>query len=99
VPDFRGCKRVGTRVKFPTLSDPYARDAHRFESPQLHQEVLIGGGGFQGSEISRPFNGLAPSSSAKRMDIGVEGQQDASVWVSEMDLTTMIRNLVDNAIR
>jgi two-component system OmpR family sensor kinase len=33
------------------------------------------------------------------MDIGVEGQQDASVWVSEMDLTTMIRNLVDNAIR
>jgi two-component system OmpR family sensor kinase len=33
------------------------------------------------------------------MDIGVEGQQDASVWVSEMDLTTVIRNLVDNAIR
>jgi hypothetical protein len=31
----------------------------RFESPQLHQEVLISGGGFQGSEISRPFNGLA----------------------------------------
>jgi hypothetical protein len=45
VPDFRGCKRVSTRVKFPTLSDPYARDGHRFESPQLHQEVLISGGG------------------------------------------------------
>ena len=40
-----------------------------------------------------------PLAAAKRMDIGVEGQQDASVWVSEMDLTTLIRNLVDNAIR
>jgi hypothetical protein len=39
VPDFRGCKRVGTRAKFPTLSDPYARNGHRFESPQFHQEV------------------------------------------------------------
>jgi hypothetical protein len=40
VPDFRGCKRVGTRVKFPTLSDPYARDGHRFESPQLRQAIF-----------------------------------------------------------
>jgi hypothetical protein len=37
-------------MKFPTLPDPYARDGHRFESPQLHQEVLafpgvkLGGG-------------------------------------------------------
>jgi two-component system OmpR family sensor kinase len=42
---------------------------------------------------------VMPLATAKRIDIGVEGQQDASVWVSEMDLTTLVRNLVDNAIR
>jgi hypothetical protein len=26
-------------MKFPTLSDLYTRDGHRFESPQPHQEV------------------------------------------------------------
>jgi two-component system OmpR family sensor kinase len=47
----------------------------------------------------RVLEDLMPLAAAKRIDIGVEGQQDASVWVSEMDLTTVIRNLVDNAIR
>jgi two-component system, OmpR family, sensor kinase len=47
----------------------------------------------------RVLEDLMPLAAAKRMDIGMEGQQDASVWVSEMDLTTVIRNLVDNAIR
>jgi two-component system, OmpR family, sensor kinase len=47
----------------------------------------------------RVLEDLMPLAAAKRIDIGVEGQQDASVWVSEMDLTTMVRNLVDNAIR
>jgi hypothetical protein len=28
-------------MKFPTLSDPYARDGHRFESPQLHQPLSV----------------------------------------------------------
>jgi two-component system, OmpR family, sensor kinase len=47
----------------------------------------------------RVLEDLMPLAAAKRIDIGVEGQQDASVWASEMDLTTVIRNLVDNAIR
>jgi len=47
----------------------------------------------------RVLEDLMPLAAAKRIDIGVEGQHDASVWGSEMDLTTVIRNLVDNAIR
>jgi hypothetical protein len=31
------------------------RKRRRFESPLLHQEVLVSGGGFQGFEISRPY--------------------------------------------
>jgi hypothetical protein len=34
----------------------------RFESPQLHQEVLVIDGGFQGLEIPRPYKELAGSS-------------------------------------
>jgi two-component system, OmpR family, sensor kinase len=47
----------------------------------------------------RVLEDLLPLAAAKRIDIGVEGQQDALVWVSEMDLITVVRNLVDNAIR
>jgi two-component system, OmpR family, sensor kinase len=47
----------------------------------------------------RVLEDLLPLAAAKRIDIGVEGQQDALVWVSEKDLTTVVRNLVDNAIR
>jgi hypothetical protein len=36
-------------MKFPTLSDPYARDGRRFESPQLHQEVRANGPRFSGA--------------------------------------------------
>ena len=47
----------------------------------------------------RVLEDLLPLAAAKRIDIGVEGQQDALVWVSEMDLSTLVRNLVDNVIR
>jgi two-component system OmpR family sensor kinase len=47
----------------------------------------------------RVLEDLLPLAAAKWIDIGVEGQQDALVWVSEMDLITVVRNLVDNAIR
>jgi hypothetical protein len=56
---FRGCKRVGTRVKFPTLSDPYARDGHRFESPQLHQGVRANRCDFLVHKIRTTFSKLA----------------------------------------
>ena len=42
---------------------------------------------------------LLPLAEAKHMDIGVEGEQDAQVWVNELELRTLVKNLVDNAIR
>ena len=42
---------------------------------------------------------LMPLAEAKRIDIGVENAQDAEVWANELDMTTLVKNLVDNAIR
>ncbi|GAC1536439.1 MAG: ATP-binding protein [Myxococcales bacterium] len=47
----------------------------------------------------RVLEDVLPLAEAKDIDVGVEGDQDAQVWVSEADLTTVVRNLVDNAIR
>ncbi len=47
----------------------------------------------------RVLEDLLPLAEAKHIDIGVEGTQDARVWVSELDLTAVVKNLVDNAIR
>lgn len=42
---------------------------------------------------------LLPLAEAKQIDIGVEGEQDARLWINELDLNAVVRNLVDNAIR
>lgn len=42
---------------------------------------------------------LMPLAEAKQIDIGVTGQQDTLVCVNELDLTVIVKNLVDNAIR
>ncbi|MFT3802387.1 MAG: ATP-binding protein [Burkholderiaceae bacterium] len=47
----------------------------------------------------RALEDLLPLAEARRIDIGVEGAQDALVQVSELDLIAIVRNLVDNAIR
>ena len=47
----------------------------------------------------RVLEDLMPLAEAKHIDIGVEGAQDAQVWVSELDMTAVVKNLVDNAIR
>ena len=47
----------------------------------------------------RVLQDLMPLAEAKRIDIGVEGEQDAQVFVSEFDMFAMVKNLVDNAIR
>lgn len=53
--------------------------------------------------VQRVYRGvleeLMPMAEARRIDIGVEGGQDASLWVSELDLAALVKNLVDNAIR
>ena len=47
----------------------------------------------------RVLEDLLPLAEAKRIDIGVVGQDDAQVLVSELDMIAVVKNLVDNAIR
>ena len=47
----------------------------------------------------RVLEDLLPLAEAKRIDIGVEGEQDTQLWVNESDLMGVVKNLVDNAIR
>ncbi|MES2027382.1 MAG: ATP-binding protein [Pseudomonadota bacterium] len=42
---------------------------------------------------------LLPLAEAKHIDIGIDGELDAELWVSEPDLIAVVKNLVDNAIR
>ncbi|KDP87396.1 histidine kinase [Cupriavidus sp. SK-3] len=47
----------------------------------------------------RVLEDLMPLAEARHIDLGVEGESDAQVLASEADLLTIVRNLVDNAIR
>ncbi len=47
----------------------------------------------------RVLEDLMPLVEAKAIDIGVEGSQDARVKANEVDIITLVKNLVDNAIR
>lgn len=47
----------------------------------------------------RVLEDLMPLAEAKSLDIGVEDPQDAEVWVSELDMMAIVKNVVDNAIR
>ena len=47
----------------------------------------------------RVLEDLLPLAERKQLDIGVEGVEDVQVMINEMDLFTLIKNLVDNAIR
>lgn len=47
----------------------------------------------------RVLEDLMPLAEAKHIDIGVQGAQDAQIWVSELDMIAVVKNLVDNAIR
>ncbi|MEP6969654.1 MAG: ATP-binding protein, partial [Betaproteobacteria bacterium] len=42
---------------------------------------------------------LMPLAERKRLDIGVSGTDDVIVAANEMDVGTLVKNLVDNAIR
>jgi two-component system OmpR family sensor kinase len=42
---------------------------------------------------------LLPQAEAKQIDLGVAGDVDASIVAQELDLVTLLRNLIDNAIR
>lgn len=47
----------------------------------------------------RVLEDLMPLAEARQIDIGVEGVADLRLRVAEADLVTIVRNLVDNAIR
>lgn len=47
----------------------------------------------------RVLEDLMPLAEAKHIDIGVEGAHDVLMWVSELDMVALVKNLVDNAIR
>ncbi len=47
----------------------------------------------------RVLEELLPLAEAKCINIGVEGNQDAQLWINESDLMVVVKNLVDNAIR
>lgn len=47
----------------------------------------------------RILEDLMPLAEEKQIDIGIEGMLDVQVWVNELELITVIKNLVDNAIR
>lgn len=47
----------------------------------------------------RVLEDFMPMAEAKHIDIGVEGTEDAQVWAGDLDMTALVRNLVDNAIR
>ena len=42
---------------------------------------------------------LHPQATAKSIDIGVTSEEDVSIALTEFDLQTLVRNLVDNAIK
>ncbi|WAU72336.1 MULTISPECIES: ATP-binding protein [unclassified Acinetobacter] len=42
---------------------------------------------------------LMPLAEAKQIDIGIEGKLNVQIWANELDLTMIVKNLVDNAIR
>jgi two-component system OmpR family sensor kinase len=47
----------------------------------------------------RVLEDLLPLAEAKNIDLGVENDLDAQVLAYEVDLVTLVKNLVDNAIR
>ncbi|HDG7213453.1 ATP-binding protein [Acinetobacter nosocomialis] len=47
----------------------------------------------------RVLEDLMPLAEEKQIDIGIEGVLDAQVWLNELELMTVVKNLVDNAIR
>jgi len=47
----------------------------------------------------RVLEDLMPLAEEKHIDIGVEGEQDAQLWINELDMIAVVKNLVDNSIR
>ena len=49
--------------------------------------------------LRRVLEDLMPYAESRQIDLGVEQQDDVRLWVREVELHAVMRNLVDNAIR
>ena len=49
--------------------------------------------------VRRVLEDLMPLAEEKSIDIGIEGDEDAVVAISDADLGTLLKNLIENAIR
>lgn len=67
----------------------------RSQSAPVHARSAVSAQGI----FRQVLEDLLPLAEAKSIDIGLEDEQDAEVWVSELDMVALVRNLVDNAIR
>ncbi|HXR02873.1 MAG TPA: HAMP domain-containing sensor histidine kinase, partial [Pseudomonas sp.] len=88
VPLQRGIER-GRRLIDQLLSLARAQSSHT--APKQRVSVF--------ATYRRVLEDLMPLADVKGIDIGVEGEQDVQVLADETDLLTLIKNLVDNAIR
>ena len=67
----------------------------RAQSPAAHAPTLV--------SIQQTFRhaleDLMPLAEARQIDIGLEGTQDTRIRINELELITLVKNLLDNAIR
>jgi two-component system OmpR family sensor kinase len=67
----------------------------RAQSPAAHAPTLVS----VQQTFRRALEDLMPLSEARHIDIGMEEIQDARIRVNELELITLVKNLLDNAIR
>ncbi|SOE92042.1 two-component system, OmpR family, sensor kinase [Burkholderia sp. D7] len=92
------------RERLDTLRGGLARTRALQEQLLTLARVQDGGDQFSAkTSIRKVFRqvieDLLPLAEQKGVDLGVEGDHDAFVSVGETDLVTLVKNLVDNAIR
>ena len=80
----RGRKLIDQLLSLAAAQSTSERAQTRLSVHELYRQVL---------------EDLLPQAERKQIDIGVDSPQDAHVVFNELDLFTLVKNLVDNAIR
>lgn len=80
----RGRKLIDQLLSLAAAQSTSERAQTRLSVHELYRQVL---------------EDLLPLAERKQIDIGVDSPQDAHVVFNELDLFTLVKNLVDNAIR
>ncbi|MER1941540.1 ATP-binding protein [Castellaniella sp. FW104-16D08] len=96
---------VAARERLQTLQQGLERNQHLLTQllALLRAQATIDTPGGPSTHIGEVLRKVLettwPLAEAKHIDIGVSGAEDTKIAVSELDLTILLRNLVDNAIR